>query len=196
MVSWSICDSGQTSLHPLRKSKPDRSQQLIHLAIPQMIPRDSLLQSPPILRSPLLTGHLLTIPALNPVIHKPPRPTPPLIERRKGRGPILIRQAITLRQLMDFLIPEQVSAGTSWGDIPARHLCHGLRRTYAHVITSLSSVDFGKAFEEEWQRRKSELVNADWFVPLVLWGSAPHCRKCSFTGQYGQIVLVSFYMSR
>ena len=81
---------------------------------------------------------------------------------------------------MDFFIPEQVSAGTSWEDIPARHLCHGLQKTYAHVITRLSSVDLGKAFEEEWKRRKSELANADWFVPLVLWGGGgPHCRKCS-----------------
>jgi hypothetical protein len=72
---------------------------------------------------------------------------------------------------MDFFIPEQVSAGISWEDIPARHLNHGLRRTYAYVLARLSSVDLGTAFEEEWQRRKSKLVNADWFVPLVLWGS-------------------------
>ena len=79
-------------------------------------------------------------------------------------------EAKTLRQLMDFFIPEQVSAGISWEDIPARNLCHGLRKTYAYVLARLSSVDLGKAFEEEWQRRKSELVNADWFVPLVLGG--------------------------
>ena len=41
-----------------------------------------------------------------------------------------------------------------------------------YILTRLSSVDLGKAFEEEWKRRKSELVKADWFVPLVLGGSA------------------------
>ena len=49
-----------------------------------------------------------------------------------------------------------------------------------YILANLSSVDLGKAFEEEWQRRKSELANADWFVPLVLWGGdGAHCRQCS-----------------
>jgi len=76
---------------------------------------------------------------------------------------------ITLRQLTDLLVPERMIADeVTWDDIPVRHVRSVGPASYASIVTRLSSVDLGSAFEREWRGRTATLMHTDWFVPFVL----------------------------
>jgi len=72
--------------------------------------------------------------------------------------------SITLRQLMDLLIP---NTALTKNTIPALKLNRVGLKTYIALLMRFSSADFGDAFKTEWSKRKKRLADADWIMPHI-----------------------------
>lgn len=83
-----------------------------------------------------------------------------------------VRQ-LSLRDLMDFLIPAHIGAGQNVLEIiPAIRKCHVGSKTYSSLVRCLSQQDLGEAFNAEWALRIANVFRyqkgTHAYVPSVL----------------------------